>query len=121
MSTEPDNQEGGKPRGRYLKTLKPKTMTGAEEGLGENIYSCNEMKTGDKYTRTTEAIVIFVQMKIEHVGAKVADTIRKMDRIDLTSLEPQEPMVLNDKGVRLVRNFDLFTLIQLLVIYEIMS
>jgi hypothetical protein len=111
MSNELDHQERGKPRGRYpksLKTLKPKTMTGAEAGLGENVYTCTEMKTGDKYTRTTEAIIIYVQKKIEHVWVRVADSIRKMSKIDLKTLEPQKPLALNDKGVLVPKVLSLF-------------
>jgi hypothetical protein len=57
------------------------------------------MKAGDKYTRTTEAIILYLQKKIDHVGAKVADTFRNMERIDLSSLEPQKPTAINNEGV----------------------
>jgi hypothetical protein len=65
-------------------------MVGAEEPLGDNVFPYNDMKSGDKYTRTTEAIVNYLEKKIEHVGAKVADTIRNMKRISLKQYEPTD-------------------------------
>ena len=75
-----------------------KTMAGAEEDLGDNIYPFNDSKAGDKFSRTTEAIVRYLEKKIEHVGAKVADTIRNMKKLDLARFEPSEPMTKDAKG-----------------------
>jgi hypothetical protein len=83
--------------GRYAG--KKKLMTGAEEALGDNVYVFSELKAGDKYTRTTEAIVNYIEKRIKNVGAKVADSIRMMRRMDITRLEPQEPTKsINEKG-----------------------
>jgi hypothetical protein len=70
-------------------------MTGAEEPLGD---PCTDQKAGDKFSRTTEAVVNFIEKKITNVGAKVADSIRKMERLDLSEFEPEEPVSITEKG-----------------------
>jgi hypothetical protein len=73
-------------------------MTGAEEALGDNVYPYNDQKAGDKFSRTTEAVVNLIEKKITNVGAKVADSIRKMERMDLSEYEPEEPVSFTETG-----------------------
>jgi hypothetical protein len=56
------------------------------------------LESGDKYTRTTEAIINYLENKIDNVGAKVADTIRSMKKVSLKQYEPTEPMTTNERG-----------------------
>jgi hypothetical protein len=53
---------------------KKESMAGAEEALADNIYQNNDHRSGDKFSRTTEAIVIYVEKK--GVGAKVAHSLK---------------------------------------------
>jgi hypothetical protein len=100
------SQRGGKLQGRTPKgseqgkgsNTNKKTMTGAEEALGDNVYPYNDQKAGDKFSRTTEAVVNFIEKKITNVGAKVADSIRKMERMDLSEYEPEESVSITEKG-----------------------
>jgi hypothetical protein len=100
------SQRGGKLQGRTPKGYgqgkgshtNKKTMTGAEEALGDNVYPYNDQKAGDKFSRTTEAVVNLIEKKITNVGAKVADSIRKMERMDLSEYEPEEPVSFSEKG-----------------------
>jgi hypothetical protein len=71
-----------------MNTKKPK-RSGAEEALGENVYIYNDPKAGDVYAKTTEAIANYIQTKYDRIGAKVADTIRNMKRIDLDTSKPK--------------------------------
>jgi hypothetical protein len=75
-----------------VKTTEKKTMVGAEEALGDNVYPYNNLKGGDRYTRTTEVLFNYFEKKIEDVGAEVADTIRNMEKLDLSKREPKEQM-----------------------------
>jgi hypothetical protein len=83
-------------------------MIGVEESMGENVYSCTDVRSGDKFGRTTEALILHIQKNIDKVGAKVADTIRNMHRIDLKGLQPQEPMAVNEKGVLVPKTLSRF-------------
>jgi hypothetical protein len=116
MKSEEFSQDRNKPRSRFTKkhgnsegsSYSKKTMMGAEEALGSHVYSYNDAKASDKYSQTTEALTNYLVKKIEDVGAKVADTLRNMHRIDLKSLEPQEPMAVNDKGVLVAKTLSRF-------------
>jgi hypothetical protein len=68
------------------------------EALGDNVYPHNDQKAGDKFSRTTVDVVNFIEKKITNVGAKVADSIRKMERLDLSEFEPEKPASLTEKG-----------------------
>jgi hypothetical protein len=109
MKTNDSSQDRNKSRSRYTKKhgniegsgSSKKTMTGAEESMGDHVYSCTDVRSGDKYGRTTEALVLHIQKHIDKVGAKVADTIRNMHRLDLKNTEDYDVIVVQVMWTRL--------------------
>jgi hypothetical protein len=73
-------------------------VTGVDDAFGDNVYPYNDQKSGDKFSRSTEAVVNFIEKKITTVGAKVADSIRKMERLDPSEFEPEEPLSVTEQG-----------------------
>jgi hypothetical protein len=71
---------------------KPKSKwKGGVAELGDNLYALSDARKSDQYTRTTEAIQLYVQREYKIGGKAVATAMRNLRPYDVTKDKPTVP------------------------------
>lgn len=89
------NRQGGRGRGgnrnhnnNYLK--------GACEELKDNVYTVGDAKQADRYSKTTESIVNYIQRNYDD-GQEVKDALVKLQNADMEEYRPDDNDVDEDE------------------------
>src|SRR5512135_1675242 len=88
------HSSGGRGRGnkpRFDRGQKPQyAPRGAIEELRDNVYIVGDVRQAHKFTKTTEAILAYIQATYDG-GMDVVDGLTKMEDPDFDKWKPEQP------------------------------
>ena len=90
--TNQGNRQGGRGRGNRNFNYTPRNasnLKGACEELKDNVYTVGDAKQADRYNKTTESIVNYIQRTYDE-GQDVKDALVALEHVDMDQYRPEQ-------------------------------
>ena len=85
------NTRGGRVQGRNNNNIRRSTQfKGACEDLKDHVYTVGDAKQADRYTKTTEQILNYIQREYDQ-GQEVKDSLEQLEEFDMELYKPEKP------------------------------